>query len=67
MKCVLCGTTGCDGVTDQNGEFVCQDCWAAGEATGRTASRFVPAGLEYPFPFPASEELRRLAGFNRKK
>ncbi len=52
MKCVLCGTTGCDGATDQNGEFVCQDCWAAGEATGRTASRFVPAGLEYPFPFP---------------
>ena len=44
-KCALCGQRNVDGAIDQQGSFVCVDCFADGEAhlDGRVAKVLMPA------------------------
>jgi len=52
MCCAICGSRGYDGAFDANGDFICVDCWATGEAIGRTAVSFRPAFTPYPVDYP---------------
>ncbi len=50
MKCTICGQRNVDGAIDQNGEFVCVDCFADGSAkfSGRKAEAMAPVpGFDY--------------------
>ena len=53
MCCAICGSRGYDGAFDANGDFICVDCWATGEAIGRTAVSFCPAVTSYHVHYPA--------------
>ena len=51
-KCAVCGGPDFyDGCIDSDGEYVCLDCWASGEAQDRTATVATFASedkIEYP-------------------
>ena len=63
--CAICGSRSYDGAFDANGDFICVDCWATGEAIGRTAVAACPAYTPYPVNYPRGMGQRFVDACNR--
>lgn len=68
MGCVICGQRNVDGALNENGEYVCLDCWVVGEASARgmIAVEAVPAKVSYPVYYPPDVTQRLLDACNGK-
>ena len=69
MRCEICRQKDVDGALDQNGNYVCVDCWANGEAymRGMKATVFTPASFCMPVDYPTDMQERFLDACNGAK
>ena len=64
-RCILCGSN-YDGCLNEDGDFICVDCWADGSAIGHTAVAAVPTEFPLYVNYPA-EMLNRFVDACNKK